>query len=153
MKIASTQYNINNNSFEIYLSGCNGNPKCTGCHNRELWEFDVGQEYTPKFFGQLQKKIYKFEALIDNIMILGGEPLDQNIEDFYFFIQDMKSFNKKLWLFTRYEINEIEPRISKQFDFVKTGKYDCSLSVEDNIQYNIALSTSNQKILKKGIDY
>jgi anaerobic ribonucleoside-triphosphate reductase activating protein len=153
MKIASTQYSINNNSFEIYLSGCNGNPKCKGCHNQELWDFHIGKEYDQKIFGALQKKIYKFETLIDNIMILGGEPLDQDIEDFYFFIQDMKSFNKKLWLFTRYEINEIEPKILKQFDFVKTGKYDYSLTTENNIQYNITLPTSNQKIHKKGIDY
>jgi anaerobic ribonucleoside-triphosphate reductase activating protein len=86
-------------------------------------------------------------------MILGGEPLDQDIINFYYFTVDIKSFDKNLWLFTRYELNEIEPTILNQFDYVKTGKYIKELSVDNNIQYGIKLATSNQKIYKKGIDY
>jgi anaerobic ribonucleoside-triphosphate reductase activating protein len=153
MRITSTQYTLQNKSFEIYLSGCNGNPKCEGCYNQELWDFNIGEEYTLEYFGDLQQKIYRFKNIIDNIMILGGEPLDQNINDFSYFIKDMKSFNKDLWLFTRYELNEIEPTILNQFDYVKTGKYIKELSVDNNIQYGIKLATSNQKIYKKGIDY
>jgi anaerobic ribonucleoside-triphosphate reductase activating protein len=153
MNIVSTQYTLQNKAFEIYLSGCSGNPKCEGCYNKELWDFDIGEEYTLSFWGKLQNKIYKFDNLIDNIMILGGEPLDQDIIELYSFTVDIKSFNKNLWLFTRYELNEIEPTILNQFDYVKTGKYIKKLSIDNNIQHGIKLSTSNQKIYKKGIDY
>jgi anaerobic ribonucleoside-triphosphate reductase activating protein len=153
LRIASTQYTLKNNAFEIYLSGCNGKPKCSGCYNKELWDFDVGEEYTLKYFGKLQQKIYRFKNIIDSIIILGGEPLDQDLLDFYYFTEDMKSFNKILWLFTRYELSEIDLKILNQFDYIKTGKYLPKMKCENNIQYGIQLSTSNQKIHKKGIDY
>jgi anaerobic ribonucleoside-triphosphate reductase activating protein len=153
MKIASTQYTLQNNVFEIYISGCNGIPKCIGCHNKELWDFDVGEEYTLKYFTKLQQKTKRFENLIDNIMILGGEPLDQNIDEFYHFIIDMKSFNKNLWLFTRYKLEEINKNIIPYFNYIKCGRYCEDLTCDNNTQYGIKLSTSNQKIYKKGIDY
>jgi len=153
MKIASTQYTLQNKSFEIYLSGCSGNPKCNGCYNKELWDFDVGEEWSPKLYGSIEQKIHNFENLIDDIMVLGGEPLDQDILEFFWFTENIKSFNKKLWLFTRNELSGIEPKIANQFDYIKVGRYIPELKVDDNVWYGIKLSTSNQKILKKGLDY
>lgn len=153
MKIASTQYSINTKSLEIYLSGCNGNPKCEQCHNPELWDFDIGKEYSDKYFETLRKKVSVFDSMIDNIFVLGGEPLDQNIIKFKHMIKDLRKLNKKLWLFTRYEITEIDKEIKNAFDYIKTGKYIMQLQVEDNVQYGIKLASANQKIYKKGKDY
>lgn len=153
MKIASTQYSLAHNSFEIYLSGCNEQPKCEGCYSKELWDFDVGEEYTKKYFEKLSKKINNFEKIIDNIFILGGEPLDQNTDELLMLTSDLKYFNKPIWLFTRYELEKIDKSISYLFDYIKSGKYLKELSCDNNIQYEIKLATSNQKIYKKGIDY
>jgi anaerobic ribonucleoside-triphosphate reductase activating protein len=152
MKIASTQYNQNNKAFEIYLSGCSGNPKCEGCHNPELWNFNIGNNWEEEI-NKISKKIKLFNILIDNIWILGGEPLDQNINELKNMVINLKQYNKKIWLFTRYKIKEIDEDIKNLFNFIKCGKYDITCLCDDNIMYNVKLETSNQKIYKKGVDY
>jgi anaerobic ribonucleoside-triphosphate reductase activating protein len=153
LKIASTQYSIIYNSFEIYLSGCMGNPKCEKCYNKELWDFSIGENYTKEYFDKIKKKINRFDKIINNIFVLGGEPLDQEKEEFLVLINNLKSMNKMLWLFTRYELKDIDKNILNLFDYVKTGKYIPNLASENNLKYEIKLATSNQTINKKGIDY
>jgi anaerobic ribonucleoside-triphosphate reductase activating protein len=153
MNILATQYTLVNRSFEIYLSGCSEDPKCLGCYNPEAQNFDIGEKYTQNYFNTIRFKVENFSNLIDNIIILGGEPLDQDKEEFKLFATDLKKLNKLLWLFTRFEIDEISSEIKKFFDYIKTGRYLSELKTENNIQYGIKLATSNQKIYKKGIDY
>jgi anaerobic ribonucleoside-triphosphate reductase activating protein len=153
MRIASTQYTLSNRSFEIYLSGCSGNPKCIGCYNKELQNFNIGEEYNERYFNKIKEKVLIFSNIIENLMVLGGEPLDQNQKEFLEFSRDLISLNKQMWLFTRYDIKNIPYEIKKICDYIKCGRYIKELSCENNIQYGIKLATSNQKIYKKGIDY
>lgn len=153
MKIASTQYTLKTKSFEIYLSGCSGNPKCPGCYSPELWDFNVGQDVSSEFIAKSTEKILRFDSIIDNIFILGGDPLDQPKEDLLSLIKEFIPLNKKTWLFTRKELETVPSEIKEQFDYIKTGKYILELTTDDNVQYEIKLATSNQKIHKKGIDY
>lgn len=153
MKIASTQYTLKTKSFEIYLSGCAGNPKCSGCYSPELWDFNFGDEISSNFFLKAIEKIKRFDSLIDNIFIIGGDPLDQPKEELISLVKEFIPMNKKIWLFTRKELEEIPTEIKDIFDYIKTGKYIPELITEDNIQCGIKLATSNQKIHKKGTDY
>lgn len=43
--------------------------------------------------------------------------------------------------------------IIQHFDYIKCGRYIRELSCNNNTQYGIKLATSNQRILKRGIDY
>jgi len=153
LKIASTQFSLETNSFEIYLSGCNGAPKCQGCHNAELWDFDVGAEYNEKMVTRIKNKLFRFSKLINKIFILGGEPLDQNIEELESLLNALSETKKEIFLFTRYNLNKIPENIKQYCDYIKCGKYIKNLETQDNIQYSIKLATSNQKIYKKGLDY
>ena len=45
MNIVSTQYTLSTKSLEIYLAGCSGQPKCKGCHNPMLWDFNMGEKW------------------------------------------------------------------------------------------------------------
>jgi len=76
MRIAGTQFTLKTKSFEIYVSGCAGNPHCKGCHNPETWDFNIGDEFDDKLKEQISNKITSFNNIIENIMIFGGEPLD-----------------------------------------------------------------------------
>lgn len=145
MNIVSTQYNLHNKTLEIYLSGCYGN--CYGCHNPELKDFSIGNFYIDEM-PKVIHKIDEFQSLIDNVWILGGEPLDNNIQELIDLLNIIKQLNKNIWLFTRYEIDEISDEIIECCDYIKTGKYISELTVNDNIQYNVKLATSNQKIYK-----
>ncbi len=148
---ATTQYSINTKSYEIYLSGCKGS--CKGCHNTELKDFNIGEDLTEKRLFNLISDILLFDTLIDNIFILGGEPLDQNISELEYLLSTLKKeTNKKIWLFTRYELNEIPQNIIQFCDYIKTGHYDETQKGE-NIQFGISLPTTNQKIYKIGGTY
>ena len=92
-------------------------------------------------------------TVIDKFFILGGEPLDQDPDEFSLFIAGLKEFGKEIWLFTRFELDEIPEVTKKQFDYIKTGRYLRELSREDNVSCGVKLATSNQKIHKRGVDY
>jgi anaerobic ribonucleoside-triphosphate reductase activating protein len=154
MNILSTQYTLSNKALEIYVSGCRGNPHCTNCHNPSSWNFDLGEEYNDEYFSNnIKNKIEQFKDLIDNIMIFGGEPLDQELDELFFMLNDLRNCKIPIWIFTRYDLHEIPNYVKHTCDYIKCGKYDESLSTDTNIQYGIKLATSNQNIYKKGVDY
>ena len=149
MNILGTQYTVQNKAFEIYLSGCNANPHCKNCHNPESWNFNCGEPYDDIYFNKILTKINEFSSLIENIWILGGEPLDQDRKELKRFLFEMGNFNRSIWLFTRYEIDEIPRDIKKMCDYIKTGPYIEALSVKENEYYGVNLASSNQKIYRK----
>ena len=151
MNIAATQYSLSTKSLDIYFSGCNA-PHCKNCQNPELWEFSTDNNYENEF-SKISEKVKTFSTLIDNIMLFGGEPLDQNYVELCDFIDKLKTLDKMIYLFTRYDLNKIPDYIKNLCNYIKTGRYIPSLTVDNNIQYGITLATSNQHINKQGIDY
>ena len=155
MNILATQYSINMKALEIYLAGCKGDNgvHCTSCHNPESWNFNQGELYNENYFSNIKNKVNDFDNLINNIMIFGGEPLDQDIDELIHMLVDLKSLNKQVWLFTRHSLENVYKEIKELCDYIKCGSYVPELKTEDNIIYNIKLATSNQNIYKKGLDY
>ena len=151
MNIISTQYTLSTNSLEIYISGCSP-PHCEGCSNPDLWEFGSDNNYIKKF-GEIKEKIKTFNTLIDNIILVGGCPLDQNLIELTVFIKQLKTLNKKIFLFTKYDIDKVPHYIKELCDYIKCGRYIPLFEVDDHIMYGIKLATSNQKIYKLGKDY
>jgi anaerobic ribonucleoside-triphosphate reductase activating protein len=146
MNIASTQFTLKHKAFEIYLSGCDG--ICgKQCHNYELRDYGLGEDHKTAL-PTVISKIKEFDSLIENIWILGGEPLLQNQDEFSDMITKLSKLNKKLWLWTRFEfewIKKITPKW-QEFDYIKCGMYLPNMLCDDNIQYGIKLATSNQYI-------
>jgi len=147
MKILYTDFTLKYYSLDIYTAGCK-TPHCNGCHNPETWGFNQGEIYNKLYFNRISKYFDDFDNLIHNIMIFGGEPLDNNISEVENFIKDLLIFKRKIWLFTKFELKEIPDNIKSLCDFIKTGKYIVELSVKNNQQFGINLSTSNQHIYK-----
>ena len=145
MNIVSTQFTLKHESYEIFLSGCNGS--CEGCCNPELKHFDLGVPYQDKIC-EIFNKIKEFDLLITNIWILGGDPLDQNVDELLDLLLKLKSLNKKIWIWTRYDIDKIPKQILNICDYIKCGEYISDLKCDDNVQYGITLATKNQKIYK-----
>ena len=94
-----------------------------------------------------------FKNLVDKIIIVGGEPLDQDLVMLKQLIIFLKQFNIAIYLFTRFELNQVPEEIKELCDFIKCGAYIPSLKCDNNFQHGIKLATSNQKIFKKGLDY
>jgi anaerobic ribonucleoside-triphosphate reductase activating protein len=147
MNIFKIDFTLKYNSLDIYLAGCNATPKCTNCHNPELWDFLKGKNYK-EHYNNIEEKINDYPDLIDNIMLFGGDPMDQDMTSLIDLIQFLNQFDVDLWMFTRYKIDQIPKYIRSELDYIKTGRYLPEYKTDDNIQYGMELATSNQKVHK-----
>jgi dUTP pyrophosphatase len=145
MNIISTQFTLQHNSFEIYVSGCKGS--CQGCCNPELKDFNQGVDYKV-MLPNIIDKVTNFDTLIKHIWILGGDPLDQNREELIDLIIKLKGLKKYMWIWTRYDFSKIPLGIKGLCDYIKCGMYDETQRCDNNVQYGITLATKNQKIYK-----
>jgi anaerobic ribonucleoside-triphosphate reductase activating protein len=147
MNIANFQFPCfnpyNKPAIEIFVAGCRGN--CYKCHNPQLHNFTVGKPFDYGCLGYLKER----EDLFEVISFMGGDPLDQNPIELKSVVMLLRNIfkEKEFWLFTRYEINEIPEWCKGVFDYIKTGRYIEELKREG------FPASSNQKLLKKGIDY
>lgn len=146
MNVASTQFTLATNSFEIYVAGCDG--KCSDkCHNKELWDFKAGKPYE-EYKQKIQRTLNDFDNLIDKVWILGGEPLLQPKKDLLDLIAFIRNNSTKpIWVWTRFDEPYIPKDIFESVDFIKTGGYEEQLLCDDNIQYGVKLASKNQKII------
>ena len=152
MKIAGTQFNVDTSTLDIYVSGCTR--CCAGCHNPELQDFNIGTqylEYMPRLSYQLSK------PFVDNIAIMGGEPLEQgrvNLEDF---IRHLRSYDKyykrNIGIFTGFDFKDVPQWVLQYIDFIKCGAYDENLLSDNYISHGVKLASTNQKVYVRGADY
>jgi anaerobic ribonucleoside-triphosphate reductase activating protein len=152
MRIAGTQFNVESSTLEIYFSGCT--IRCPNCHNKELQDFKVGVhylEYMPRLTYQLSR------PFVDNIALMGGEPLEQgrlNLETFTQRLRWFDKYNKRsLWLYTGFEFDAVPEWAKRSFDFIKCGAYDENLKSDNYISHGIQLASTNQRVYVRGADY
>jgi len=156
LKVLATQYTLSRRALEIYVAGCKGDDKlghCPNCHNPESWNFDIGDLYDKVYFEKIKTKVQDFDNMITSIQVFGGEPNDQNHIELEQMLRDLKTLNKPIWLFTRYDLENCPKFELELCDYIKTGRYIEKLSCNNNLQYGIQLATENQHIYKKGLDY
>ena len=151
MRIAYIDFTLSYNSLDIYISGCKL-PHCEECHNPELWDFNIGNLWITEK-ENVSYYINSFDSLIDRVMVFGGDVLDSEPTQIERFLKYIKSTGKELWLFTKYSLEEVPDFVKRYSDYIKTGRYIKGLGVDTNIHYGVKLTTSNQKIYKKGLDY
>ena len=122
MRIGGTEINLAFKAFEIYVSGCKA-PHCKGCHNAELWTFTVGDCWNAEKGKILEDKANELHlaGLADYAWILGGEPLDQNLDNLGDLIRRMSHAGLKIVLWTHYY--SIPEEIASLIDYVKVGPY------------------------------
>ena len=147
MNITNIDYGMSDNSYSIFVSGCKANPKCRGCFNPENWDFNRGEDWI-KYTNRIKDDLKEFKNLVNKIIIVGGEPLDQDLIILKQMIIFLKQFNIPIYLFTRFELNEVPTEIKELCDFIKCGAYIPELSCLDNKIFGIQLSTKNQTIYK-----
>jgi anaerobic ribonucleoside-triphosphate reductase activating protein len=152
VNIVFTDFAMQTQSYDIFFSGCSASPKCTDCHNPEAWDFNCGEDWET-YKKKMDIDLRTFRSVIKKIFILGGDPLDQDPTEFKKFMEWINLYDYEIWLFTRYEINEISDETKALFDYIKCGRYLPEQSTENNIQYGVKLATANQNIYKRGEHY
>lgn len=160
MNIAAAQISLGTKSYDIFLSGCAGSEgvRCSGCHNPELWCFDVGTNWRggeyllPKILQEVREAYA--DSLISNISIMGGEPLDNNHEELEAFVKILWATGVPIVLYTGKELDDVPYGVRYYTVAIKTGRYEENnlCGVTDPI-YGVTLASYNQKILYAGQDY
>jgi Organic radical activating enzymes len=140
-------------AYEIYLSGCNNPNSCVGCFAEHTYDYNAGLPLTDKQIDLIAKDIKSKSKFIDNIVILGGEPLVHDKFELLYFLHRLhdkiyaKGFKYCLWLYTSYELDDIDNEIKLTFDFIKCGKYidnDCkNFYIKE---FGVTLASQNQYI-------
>lgn len=143
---AAISTNVDCNAVEFYVAGCNA-PHCFGCHNPELWDFKAGSETID------YKRLEFLSKFYPKLFLMGGEPLDHNIFGLREFTVRVKRWFSEVWLFTRYSLEDIPSFCLTEFDFIKTGQFNHKISPTYIPKLGIILSSRNQKVLQKGVDY
>lgn len=137
----------------VFLSGCDADPKCKGCFNKEAWDKDYGNEIDVEFMRYIKDALDNKN--ITHISILGGEPFAKwNIDTTIKLCSIAHSLGKKTWVWTWRTIEEINDRllsvIQDNVDVLVDGRY-----IEE--QRNVSLpwrGSENQRVIdtKKTID-
>ena len=130
----------------LWMSGCSH--KCKGCHNKELWDYDYGEEISrEELLIKIENSLTKND-IKRNFSILGGEPLDpKNIENTIYFCKKVKEdINTKIYIWTGYLYEDIKDlEIFNYIDVLIDGPY-----VENLRNLDLKLrGSSNQRILRK----
>jgi len=148
MRIVTYQFSIRGKYLEIFISGCKCVHECRKtCFNSELWNFDLGENYRG-CYSEIYNKLTEFDELIDYIVITGGEPLDQNIDELIDFIKYLKQFDKEIILFTSYSFDKVDTKVLELIDYVKTEPYLEEYKKKNKI-FIFELASINQKIFRK----
>jgi len=126
-------------SFTIWFSGCT--QKCIGCYNYILWDKSKGFSCDVNTILELIFK--ECERLnINNVVLLGGEPMEQDHNDLLILSNELYKHKYNIWLYTGWDFNEIPDNIKQNLYTIKCGRYDESLKC-DGIP-----SSTNQKFYR-----
>lgn len=146
MRIAGTEVNLKHRALEIYVSGCR-QPHCPGCHNSELWDFDVGESWE-KVLPELKNKICELNknGLVNIIWLLGGEPAHQNFSEMCQFLMGLRACNLPIMLWSRE--TSLPMQIWSLIDYAKLGPYINTGKEYVEPIFGITLANREQKIVE-----
>ena len=140
--------NTNGISVSIYFTSCDFN--CKNCFNKEFQDYNYGFDFTKEIKDNIFRYIDNNIDYIDNLAILGGEPLHiNNIDSVINLCEEfkLKFPDKKIWLWTGYKFEDIPNKnIIKVVDYIIDGLFVESLKNRD-LKYR---GSNNQRIFKNG---
>lgn len=111
-------------SMTIWFSGCN--LRCKNCHNRKLWDKKYGNKYNVESVASLVKATCN-KLGVKSVVLLGGEPLQQDKQELLSLCRLLSEAGLKIWLYTGYEFSDIDTELIKYLYTIKCGKYIDSL--------------------------
>lgn len=129
----------------LFVQGCHQH--CKNCFNKETWNFSGGKEFTKDVEDKFLELVKR--PFIQRVSILGGEPLCE--ENMPKVVELLKRLDKvKKWVYTGYTIDMFQDKeFLKYVDVLVDGRY-----IDELRDLNLLFrGSSNQRILRKGIDF
>ena len=141
----------------LFVSGCPH--KCPNCFNKTTWSYHSGEPFSENVENDFFEYFEKNKEFLSGISILGGEPLaPRNAATVINIMRRFKDtygdLGKDIWVWTGYTLDLIHGNLQRQaaLGFIDTlidGKYIEELKDESLIHRG----SSNQRVLKRGIDF
>ena len=123
MRLAGTEYSLDAQAFDIFVSGCTRN--CYNCFNKAEQDFNYGNVITDNIFDSLICKINSNLSVIKKIRIMGGDLLCQDEEEaLKFIVRIRRETALPIILYTGAEKKEIPNWCFGLFDGIKYGRYE-----------------------------
>ena len=130
----------------LFVSGCTHN--CKGCFNKDYQDFNYGKEWTS--ITETLFLCYAKDPKVKGINILGGEPLQQTMDNSLadLLAKIKENTNKPIWLWTGYKLEDVinntkVMNILQYVDVLIDGKFE-----EDKKDLNIMYrGSANQRII------
>lgn len=132
-------------TFTIWFAGCTHG--CKGCQNEELWDFNKGEHFSPQELHDLIIEETQ-KTKICTVTLLGGEPLQQNLNELHELCLLLYNSGIDIWIYTGYDFEYAESLLHPVMPFlhtIKCGKYIESLRAEEG-SFPI---TTNQMVYSK----
>lgn len=131
-------------TFTIWFAGCTHG--CKGCQNKTLWDKNNGERFSPQELHDLIIKEAQ-KTKIHTVTLLGGEPLQQDLNELHELCISLFKSKMDIWLYTGYDFDHAKSLLSPVLPFlhtIKCGKYIEELRVDGSFPI-----TTNQKVYSR----
>ena len=110
----------------IFFSGCEHH--CIGCHSKQTWDFNYGEEVTEELIDMISEEIKK-RPFVKTIVLSGGDPFyspEQVCEFLDALKLDLSKY--KIWAYTGFELEEIQTmphtrKLLSKCDYIVDGPF------------------------------
>ena len=137
----------------LFVTGCTNN--CEGCFNKELQDFNYGEEWTKETEDKFLE--YAKNENVNGVNILGGEPMEQVMDDSLYdlLLRIKNETGKSIWLWSGYLYEEIikdnsKKRLLELVDVLVDGRFVIAKR-DITLKYR---GSSNQRVIdvKKSLE-
>ena len=131
------------------ISACDCKFGCKGCFNQRIKNMPTKQDTAENIIKQIKSNPF------NKGVIFAGLEWTLQIDECLALARLAKQNGLLTMLYTGSE-NKLELNLLKLcdgFDYIKVGRFIEELKTANHIEYGVVLASSNQHILKKGVDY
>lgn len=92
----------------MFVSGCTHD--CKNCFNKEYQNFAYGE----KFNKEIENRIVSYVAQTNRLSVLGGEPMQQNLELVCLLKRVKEETDATIWMWTGYVYENLQTEMQKK---------------------------------------
>ena len=117
--------------------------KCKDCYNKKLWDSNYGNRYHAITVAKMVRATCN-KLNIKSVVLLGGEPLQQDKEELLSLCRFLKEADLKIWLYTGYDFQDADDfGILEYIYTIKCGEYI------DRLKQDGFPASSNQRVYRR----
>lgn len=132
------------------ISACDCTFNCSNCFNQHIKKLKTITKSGEEIIAEIQSNVF------NQGIIFAGLEWSLQPDECILLATEAKRHELLTMLYTGnvWESLFVKRIIeSHVFDYVKCGQYDESLNTVNHVEYGVVLSSSNQHIYKRGVDY